>query len=80
MTGNKKPLKGKAEFNIYRNDMFWKCCIYDAETGLFYHIRWQGYNDSFWWDNVAEKNRITECNGKKFKINYHTLEVVEVTE
>lgn len=81
---NKELLKGRAEFSIHRNDMFWKCCLLDSNNGYeFFHVRWSGYNDSFWWDNVSEKNSVTTCKGnkgteKKFKLNYKTLDVVEV--
>ena len=85
MTKNKKLLTGRAEFNIYGNDMFWKCYIHTYENGEFewYKIMWQGYNDSFWWDNISEKASIVTCKSdkgteKKFKLNYNTLEVIEV--
>lgn len=78
-------LKGRAEFDIHRNDMFWNACILDGETLEFFHPRWSGYNDAFWWDNVAEKNRTVKCTGSKgtekyFRIDYHTLDVIEVNE
>lgn len=80
----KELLKGKAEFNIVRNDMFWRCCILDSNNKFeFFHIRWSGYNDANWWDNVSERASVATCKGdkgtvKKFKLNYRTLEVVEV--
>lgn len=81
----KELLTGKAEFDIINNDMFWTCCLHTYDNGKFefYHIRWSGYNDAFWWDNVSEKASVTTCRGdkgtvKKFKLNYRTLEVVEV--
>lgn len=81
---NTELLKGRAEFSIHRNDMFWKCCLLDSNNGFeFFHVRWDGYNDSFWWDNVSEKASVAICKGtkgteKKFKLNYETLDVVEV--
>lgn len=81
----KEPLTGKAKFHIHRSDMFWECCTYTYEDGKFewYHIKWNGYNDSYWWDNVSEKASVVTCKGdkgteKKFKLNYGTLDVVEV--
>ena len=81
----RKPLSGRAEFRISRNDMFWSCCIHDwdGETFEFYHIKWSGYNDANWWDNVSEKASIAACKGdkgteKKFKLDYKTLDVIEV--
>jgi len=78
-------LKGRAEFNISRNDMFWRACILDDETLEFFHPKWSGYNDVYWWDNVAEKNRTVKCVGnkgteKRFRLDYHTLNVDEVSE
>ena len=80
----KELLTGRAEFRIYRNDMFWSCCILDFDNNFeFYHIRWVGYNDDNWWDNVSEKASVVTCKGekgteKKFKLNYNTLDVIEV--
>lgn len=80
----KELLTGKAEFKTYGNDMFWTCCILDSTNDFeFFHISWSGYNDAFWWDNVSGKESVTTCKGdkgttKKFKLNYKTLEVVEV--
>ena len=80
---NKELLKGTADFNINRNDMFWHSCILDCNNFEFYHVRLSGYNDDFWWDNVSEKASIISCKGtkgteKKFKLNYKTLDVVEI--
>lgn len=84
-TRKREPLKGRAEFRISGNDMFWSCCIsdWDGEIYEFYHIRWSGYNDVNWWDNVSEKVSVVICTGdkgttRKFKLNYKTLDVVEV--
>lgn len=84
-TRKREPLTGRAEFSISRNDMFWRCCIsdWDGEIFEFYHIKWSGYNDANWWDNVSEKASITTCQGdkgtvKKFKLDYKTLDVIEV--
>lgn len=81
----RESLSGRAEFRISRNDMFWNCCIHDwdGETFEFYHIKWSGYNDANWWDNVSEKASIATCEGdkgteKKFKLDYKTLDVIEV--
>lgn len=80
----KELLTGRAEFSIHRNDMFWNCCLLDCDNNFeFYHIRWSGYNDANWWDNVSEKASVVTCKGdkgteKKFKLDYKTLDVVEV--
>ena len=80
---NKELLKGTADFNINRNDMSWYSCILDTNNFEFFHVRLSGYNDDFWWDNVSEKASIISCKGtkgteKKFKLNYKTLDVIEV--
>jgi len=91
-----KKLTGKAKFEIIRNDMFWECYIDDFRrcgTGfhsVWYSIRWYGYNDSYWWENVAKKDCVAKCTGQKvngknwkekyFKLNYETLDVEEISE
>lgn len=42
-----------ARFEQIRNDMFWT--IYDIESGKF--IRWQGYDDAYWWQNVSKSDQ-----------------------
>ena len=85
MKKKKELLTGKAEYNKSVNDLYWKCTLYTYEDGEFewYHISWWGYNDDFWWNNVAEERSVVTCIGdkgteKKFKLDYRTLDVVEV--
>lgn len=68
----------KVTYQLLRNDMFWS--IYCCET-----LRWTGYNDSNWWDNVARKHmekgtNLRECSkcNKKWRISYNTNEAEEV--
>ena len=84
-TEKRESLTGRAEFSISRNDMFWNCYIYDWDGEIYesFHIRWSGYNDANWWDNVSEKASVVTCKGdkgteRKFKLDYKTLDVVEV--
>ena len=42
-----------ARFQKLYNDLFWE--IFDREQDEF--IKWQGYNDSFWWNNVANSEQ-----------------------
>ena len=42
----------KAKFTHLNRDLFWR--LYTLEDGS---IRWTGYDDSNWWDNVAPKVR-----------------------
>ena len=84
----KEKLKGKATIKLMSNDLFWDCCISDTSNIKkmeFFHIKWYGYNDAYWWNNVAESKRVSKCVGslgttKYFKIDFHTLEVEEVEE
>ena len=38
-----------ARFQKLYNDLFWE--VFDSKQQKY--IKWQGYNDSYWWDNVA---------------------------
>ena len=38
-----ETIKGQAYFEQINNDLFW----------TYKGVTWQGYNDSFWWDNVS---------------------------
>lgn len=79
----KELLKGKAKLETIENDMFWSCCIIDWCDFEVFHIKWTGYNDSNWWNNVSELASIVTCKGsegteRKFKLNYESLDVIEV--
>jgi len=39
----------RAKFSQSRNDMYWS--FYSTEEGET--IRWSGYADDYWWNNVA---------------------------
>lgn len=74
-----------AEFDQLNNDLFWT--FWHSEWDMskpegskhhFSKIKWTGYNDDFWWSNIATKEgqnvRQCEC-GKKFALDYDTNEV-----
>lgn len=48
-----------ASFDVSRNDLCWS--YYDSKDGS---IRWWGYNDGFWWLNVAPSNQFRKQTGK----------------
>lgn len=76
-------LIGKAEARHLRNDLFWEMCFFDMITNEFVNLRWTGYNDGFWWNNVAptEQARVKKVNnGKSYKIDFATNEVWEIIE
>lgn len=72
---------GKAESRHSRNDLYWVIYFLDMVTGEFIKLRWIGYNDGFWWNNVAptEQARVIKgTNGKSYRIDFNTGEVWEV--
>ena len=78
----------RARFDIHRNDMWWSCSTYienKADPFEWFELKWKGYNDDNWWDNVAPKACVKEFTGscgtkKTFRIDFHTMLIVEVTE
>lgn len=72
---------GKAEYGSSRNDMYWELHFLDMVSGEFVKLTWTGYNDGFWWNNVAptEQARARKGkNGKQYRIDFNTDEVFEV--
>lgn len=64
----------QAKFSQSRNDMYWKYS--DAEDGF---IRWVGYDDANWWDNVAPtahaRTRVGPDTGRIYTIDFTTGEI-----
>ena len=62
----------KAEFQALGNDLYWK--LYDTHDGF---IRWAGYDDANWWQNVAPfyRDKIGGRSGLTYRINFDTREV-----
>ena len=64
----------KANFTKIRNDMYWS--ILDPQDGF---IRWSGYDDGYWWDNVSKSDRacarIGEITGRIFIIDFNSGDV-----
>ena len=84
MKKKRKPLSGKAEFKSYRNDMFWDFFAIDYDNNYdIVKVKWMGYNDDYWWKNVATTDEAqvrVGSNGRKYRINFNTCEVKEVEE
>lgn len=78
----RQPLHGKAKFQRLGQDLFWEFMEIDFDGGCkFVTVRWQGYDDPFWWLNVAPTREIAVgSNGRKYKIDFCTNDVVEVEE
>ena len=57
----------RARFNQISRDLFWE--VFDGEK----YIRWSGYDDNFWWNNVANTEQF-QVRGK-YKLNPKTDEV-----
>jgi hypothetical protein len=64
-------LLGLATFNSYSRDLYWSRFI-DGKT-----CRWSGYDDTYWWNNVAksEQFQVREHEGKRYRLNPETNEV-----
>lgn len=69
----------EVEFNQLSNDLFWSC--YHKAGDHFKRITWQGYDDAYWWTQVATspeaRRRKCEC-GRTFEIDFQTHAVKEV--
>ena len=71
----------KAEFSSLGRDLFWKLPIleyYGNSNAYFEILRWTGYDDANWWNNVSNKEQFQikgAKNGKKYKLNPETNEV-----
>lgn len=57
----------KARFQQIRKDLFWE--IFDGKD----FVKWSGYDDTFWWYNVANTEQF-QVRGK-YKLNPRTDEV-----
>lgn len=65
-----------AEFSKSQNDLFWK---YRLPTGEI--IRWSGYDDTNWWNNVSETDRFRnkqDSNGNIYRLDPNTDEVTAI--
>jgi hypothetical protein len=64
----------KVEFSQSRNDMHWKLWAGDDKF-----IRWSGYDDNYWWDNVSPTAKFRErtgvVTGRTFTLDPETNEV-----
>jgi len=67
-------MKHSAKFTRIGNDLYWTISI-DGNK-----LEWVGYNDSFWWKNIATNEEYsTRTIGKrKFKIDFRTNIVEEI--
>lgn len=71
-----KEFLGQAERRLSNNDLFWDFTWHDDDY-KFYHLKWSGYNDNFWWTSVAttmRNKRITQ-DGVTFEINFENCNV-----
>ena len=64
----------QADFSQSRNDMHWK--VFDADDKF---VRWTGYDDDFWWSNIAKDpsrfTRVGSVTGKTYYLDPHSGEV-----
>ena len=64
----------QARFQQLRNDLFWE--VFDSEQGK--SIKWMGYDDSYWWNNVAKSEQF-QVRGK-YRLDPFTNEVRLLTQ
>lgn len=71
---HRKIMTLKAKFGCNRNDMHWS--LYDLKDGF---VRWSGYDDANWWNNVSvlerTRTRAGKETGRKYVIDFKTSEV-----
>jgi hypothetical protein len=62
---------GHAKFDSLSRDLFWSLFV-GGET-----CRWSGYDDSYWWNHVAQSDQfqVREHKGKRYRLNPETNEV-----
>ena len=73
---------GVAERSKLGNDLFWEYNFFDLSR-KFVQLRWTGYNDAFWWNNVApteQARMVNGSNGKRYRIDFQTRKVFELLE
>lgn len=46
----------------------------------FIELKWSGYNDANWWDNVSPNADVVEQGGRRFRIDFMTDDVYEVID
>lgn len=66
---------GVANHSQLSNDLFWDKWVIDEDELL----RWSGYDDHYWWQNVATTDqfqiRTGKKTGKKYRLNPLSNEV-----
>ena len=69
---------GTAKCNQLGRDLYWSICHSNFDEIL----RWSGYNDAYWWNNVApsEQFQIREHKGKFYKLDPETDQVFLVQD
>jgi hypothetical protein len=53
-------VNAKAKFNNIGRDLYWR--FYDMDDGS---IQWGGYDDEYWWNNVAVSDQFRKRVGAK---------------
>ena len=89
----RKPREWKAKFKALGNDLYWDVHFMEErrdERDRFIGFEWfrtefTGYNDRYWWNNVAPKNNRRTITGDKgtiitLEIDFETCTVKEVIQ
>lgn len=68
---------GSAELTASNNDLIWKYSFYTDDL-VWVKLFWWGYNDSYWWNEVApteDARTIKGEDGRKYSIDFKTCDV-----
>lgn len=78
-----KILVGQATYKKWDNDLFWEYTFHDEDYN-FFRVKWQGYDDAYWWTEVEQHDRVrkVETNGivKVFELDHQTNNVYLLEE
>lgn len=74
-------LLGQARYARLGNDLFWCFIKYEpGKPGSFIDLTWTGYNDYEWWTKWRKGTEVKEQGGRRFRIDYESLNVYEMFE
>lgn len=71
-------LADTAKFNCLSRDLYWSVSGNYGKGQTYATLRWTGYDDANWWDNVSSSDQFikqTAPNGKNYYLNVDTREV-----
>jgi len=72
----KKVFIKDANFKSYGNDLYWDALLY--ENNVFTKLKWTGYDDKYWWENVAPQRGRKVVDGRTFEIDFNEDKIYEI--